>query len=690
MSGTESPDSESVQDTAGLSDLELTDIIDDWVDSQDEILPGVFSTSAAHPDSVHTSMARLNVSVDLKKCWGGIIQETHAHCTPGFEVGAGHFKHKLCPNCQLRGISVAATRVCTLPPNTEAHSNVGVWNLQIGGSEHGQCRVINHTARCVGPRLAIFRGPAPPLNGPAMPECWARDGVVRLLLSKGTLVPAAVTRDAKQIASLRDTSLGTAPQGHAKRPRQDDRGPNRPPDPPAAPADGQPDRQSGPPTATPLFEEGPPAAAQLLASHEQLLHHLSAHLSAVDGLTAQGVDNEGHAEVVAETHDALVALLDPLATSTAVLRRAVYRASSPTEPPSFPPSPPLSRPSTAGSARRAGTAARPQPAPVESKTPPWRTPELGSAECAADASTNGEMGRGWPAGPLTCLRELLAAALRCMTVLFCCPTLLAQLWSKRMLRRSPPKQRRAACVTISLLLWMVLVSTPLGFFVARSLGRLAADQGALPHTPGSDVHLPEPVTRLGCLMPQPPGGSTIAQTASDDELAWCEGSNWCRDLLASAGLPPCGADERFDKRPGQDRVRAPPMLPANASDLERSPANDAPERLPLPPPTPEPILPWREGSVNWRALEPGVAFVALVPCVAAIGFLAASVYLLCTIRRGLRVRASIDPSDRRCGGGGVLTDCCAATCCFMCVLGQEARKEGLLLLDERGVDVLRV
>ena len=515
------------------------------------------------------------------------------------------------------------------PPNTEAYSNVGVWNLQIGGSEHGQCRVVNHTARCVGPRLAIFRGPAPPLNGPAMPECWARDGVVRLLLSKGTLVPAAVTRDAKQIASLRDTSLGTAPQGHAKRPRQDDRGPNRPPDPPAALPDGQPGRRCEPPTA-----------AQLLASHEQLLHHLSAHLSSINGLAAEGLDYGGYAEIVAETHDVLAALLDPLATSTAVLRRAVYRASSPTEPPSFPPSPPLSRPSTAGSARRAGTAARPQPAAVESKTTSLRTPELGSAECAAGAFTNGEMSPGWPAGPLTCLRELLAAALRCMTVLFCCPTLLAQLWSKRMLRRSPPKQRRAACVTVSLLLWMVLLSTPLGFLVARSLGRLAMDRGALPHTPGSDLRLPEPLTRLGCLMPQPPGGSTIAQTASDDELAWCEGSNWCRDLLASAGLPPCGAGERLDERLDQGRVKAPPMLPVNASHLERSPANVSPS-----PPAPA----WHLG-LHWRALAPGVA---LVPCLAAICFLAASVYLLCTIRRGLRVRASIDPSDRRCGGGGV-------------------------------------
>ena len=108
-----------------------------------------------------------------KECWGGILMQYKGNCVPGFAAVSGHFKNKLCANCRTQGIFVPAARVCTLANTVSTFSNrsdLGVWNT----CEDGQLyRVINHTARCLGPRLAVFKGQAALSLGPEIPKVHA-------------------------------------------------------------------------------------------------------------------------------------------------------------------------------------------------------------------------------------------------------------------------------------------------------------------------------------------------------------------------------------------------------------------------------------------------------------------------------------------------------------------------------------
>ena len=104
-----------------------------------------------------------------KTCWGAQLNGGGG-CTLDFVPGKLHFKNNFCDNCR-DSIMVPLAHVCALSAEqAECFVNKlskGFWNhapASIGG---GQYRIINNTAGCIGPRLAVFRDQPPHLRWPA-------------------------------------------------------------------------------------------------------------------------------------------------------------------------------------------------------------------------------------------------------------------------------------------------------------------------------------------------------------------------------------------------------------------------------------------------------------------------------------------------------------------------------------------
>lgn len=135
-----------------------------------------------------------DASVDSRSsgiCWGGSLQGNTSFCTPGFVPLAGHFKNKLCPRCKANGLFIPSERICALP----ASASHGV-NKQGTGLWTNDSRMVNHTAKCTGPPLLIFRDPQPTAERASwapMPSGWlAPDGrSMKLVVALGTLRPAS-------------------------------------------------------------------------------------------------------------------------------------------------------------------------------------------------------------------------------------------------------------------------------------------------------------------------------------------------------------------------------------------------------------------------------------------------------------------------------------------------------------------
>ena len=536
-----------------------------------------------------------------------------AACTPGFVCSKGHFKNKLCPHCVRHGIHIPVSRVCALPAATTTppnRSDSGVWNASSteGGSQF--FRIINHTARCVGPRLMIFRDHAP-ANALAVPESWVRNGLVHLILSKGTLVPAYATcptidaviagegAEVQRVAKGRSSGPlnggihGEDARGEGvKRPRVDT--PVGPTDLPSASATwlgpGHPvqlasraeattpsmpppqhhalggetgsntsmiisssnnytSQRSSPSTAVDSSHSTgthvTPCSFELVASHQQLLKDITAHL-------------DQHASTIsAERSAALSALLPALHASMAVLLREVsaaqdsltttspYADSSPqssggnsTDSPAgscvggrvalgvtaqvaaqrarwrarwmvrtarglaasagwrscgalweiIPgrvanccrsPSPPgssrwsTSRPLTASDGSVAGSAGREEgrmPTPMDGNG--RRHAQIADEREGGDDSGSGgggeeedlhsgaESGRSWSSPLFGCLREPVS----CCAAALCCPTLLAQLWTRQIMplrkgSKGSGAHRRGTCLMMTCFLWPFLIVT---------------------------------------------------------------------------------------------------------------------------------------------------------------------------------------------------------------------------------------
>ena len=147
---------------------------------------------------------------ETSACWGTSLMGSSKTCTPDFVSGKAHFKNKWCAHCRQNFISVPIDRIHTVGPSLpgEATNSLrfGFWKQGVGGELR---RLVNHTATCTGPQLVIYReSPShpQPADAPPLPPEWVSNGYIKLVVSKGTLVPAVAVRF---VAS----NAGTPPAG---------------------------------------------------------------------------------------------------------------------------------------------------------------------------------------------------------------------------------------------------------------------------------------------------------------------------------------------------------------------------------------------------------------------------------------------------------------------------------------------
>jgi len=134
-----------------------------------------------------------------RPCWGS--QLTGKECTPDFTSGTSRFKFQFCPQCQRDGILLKPARVRVLPQDVvSAYQNPtshGMWASKSISGHTVEYRVINHTSKCRGDSMLILREEslASVVGLPSVPQCLLdrATGDLHLVLSRGTLVPAAPT-----------------------------------------------------------------------------------------------------------------------------------------------------------------------------------------------------------------------------------------------------------------------------------------------------------------------------------------------------------------------------------------------------------------------------------------------------------------------------------------------------------------
>ena len=211
---------QSPLDVAELAhDLDVSEVARDWRPTRlhDAYLatmsdpPSERKQPAANPYSLKASdqdERKAASDLDGKKpkpcenaaadCWGAVLSGTHAKCTPGFQIGAGHFKNKFCGRC-TRGVEVPLSRVRACTTELAAALSVsskqqpGFWKASPAAYGGVRMRLVNNTMQCLGPWLACYEGTPPALDWAEMPSEWVDHTAqtITLMISKGTLVPAA-------------------------------------------------------------------------------------------------------------------------------------------------------------------------------------------------------------------------------------------------------------------------------------------------------------------------------------------------------------------------------------------------------------------------------------------------------------------------------------------------------------------
>ena len=144
------------------------------------------------PQSLRVTPMQRAPESSLQRCWGAELKGDASTCYPGFQCGKVHFKNKFCQCCRS-GIDVPASRIRPLSPELQiAFANSqseGFWKTGPSHLGGGMLRIVNNTAACIGPWLAIYRSEPPALAWGELPAKWVSNGMVRLCVAKGTLVP---------------------------------------------------------------------------------------------------------------------------------------------------------------------------------------------------------------------------------------------------------------------------------------------------------------------------------------------------------------------------------------------------------------------------------------------------------------------------------------------------------------------
>ena len=139
---------------------------------------------------------------ELSSCWGGMLEGTDC-CSPAFQPRVGHFKNKVCPQCHHNGLRIELARIRGVSDSLKGimsnSSSSGLWShMECSGSVPLEYRLINHTAKCSRPALAILRAPLLPeddagIDWAQIPSSWLPtdgSGDMKLVFAKGTLCPA--------------------------------------------------------------------------------------------------------------------------------------------------------------------------------------------------------------------------------------------------------------------------------------------------------------------------------------------------------------------------------------------------------------------------------------------------------------------------------------------------------------------
>ena len=129
------------------------------------------------------------------------------------DCAQGHFKNKFCAECRARGIEVPKELVYILTPSCPLKNTLqhGFWNP----SKVCNFRVVNQTFDCFGPPLLLTDTPVSLVNTLSSPDTIVdTSGVVKLNVSKGTLVPVMLSSSARRQVQ-QDNREQARRQGHA-------------------------------------------------------------------------------------------------------------------------------------------------------------------------------------------------------------------------------------------------------------------------------------------------------------------------------------------------------------------------------------------------------------------------------------------------------------------------------------------
>ena len=165
--------------------VDLGDLIDGLLDAPPSALDEADElVSPACPDNAQVT-----------QCWGTVLKgDSGSRCTPGFTSGKAHFKNKFCANCRAC-VDLPATRVRAMrdemKPLFTNSLKAGFWKSAPDSLGGGEVRIANNTITCDGPWLIVYKDLPPELPWETMPDGWVVDGVVRLSVAKGTLVPSS-------------------------------------------------------------------------------------------------------------------------------------------------------------------------------------------------------------------------------------------------------------------------------------------------------------------------------------------------------------------------------------------------------------------------------------------------------------------------------------------------------------------